>query len=384
MHIPVCLNKCDYCDFFSVPLSQYPANTCTHIFNPLITALLNEITFRRNEYSINDWKTIYIGGGTPSLLSPENIYRLGKGILTGIENTDSNPVECTVEANPEDLTEEWLDACSKAGINRLSLGIQSLNDGILENIGRRGTGKTNRRALEITKKKWKGNFSLDLISGLPDQNLQDLLHDIDEIIFYKPDHISLYSLTVEPNTPLGKKLDESSNFNIPNDDESASLWIAGRDYLKQKGYFQYEVSNFALKGFESRHNMTYWNLDSYIGVGPGATGTIITGDTANRTTNTHDISRWLEEPESSFTVEYINKTDCIREVILMGMRLSSGLNRKKFLHRFGIDILGLIGNTLKKWSEKKMLIITPKSIALNEDGLLILNRFLEDCFDELP
>ena len=297
--------------------------------------------------------------------------------------TDAQPVEFTVEANPEDLTDEWLIACSEAGINRLSLGIQSMNDDILESIGRRGTGITNRRALEITKKIWKGKLSLDLISGLPDQNEQKLLNDIDEIILYKPEHISLYSLTIEPETSLGKKLAESRSFNIPDDDESASLWIAGRNQLQKKGYFQYEVSNFALKGFESRHNMTYWNLDTYIGVGPGATGTIITGNTAYRTTNTHDISRWLERPEASFEVEHITQTDCIREVILMGMRISSGLSRKKFIDRFGIEVAELIGNTLIKWSEKKLLTITPASIAMNEDGLLILNRFLEECFAEL-
>ena len=165
---------------------------------------------------------------------------------------------------------------------------------------------------------------------------------------------------------MGKKLAESRSFNIPDDDESASLWIAGRNQLQKKGYFQYEVSNFALKGFESRHNMTYWNLDTYIGVGPGATGTIITGNTAYRTTNTHDISRWLERPEASFEVEHITQTDCIREVILMGMRISSGLSRKKFIDRFGIEVAELIGNTLIKWSEKKLLTITPASIAMNE------------------
>jgi len=129
--------------------------------------------------------------------------------------------------------------------------------------------------------------------------------------------------------------------------------------------------------------MTYWNLDSYVGVGPGATGTIITGNTAYRTTNTQNISQWIEKPEASFAVEHIKRADCIREVILMGMRLYSGLNRYKFIQRFGIDIADLIGNTIKKWSEKKLLIITQESIALNEDGLLILNRFLEDCFAEL-
>jgi len=354
------------------------------MFDTLVTALLDEITFRRNEYSINTWKTVYIGGGTPSLLSPDDIYRLASGIVTGITENKSNQFEFTVEANPEDLTEEWLIACSEAGINRLSLGIQSMNDDILLSVGRRGTGASNRRSLALVQKIWKGRLSLDLISGLPHQDRRILLHDIDEIIHFKPDHISLYSLTVEPDTPLGKKLDECQTFMIPDDDESASLWIAGRDHLKKNGFCQYEVSNFAKKGFESRHNMTYWNLDSYIGVGPGATGTVITGDTAYRTTNTHDIVRWLEKPEASFEVEHIDRSDCIREVILMGMRVSSGLDRKKFIQRFGIDVTELIGNTLKKWSETNKLKVTQETIALNEDGLLILNRFLGDCFAELP
>ena len=381
IHIPVCVRKCAYCDFFSVPLRSFPScpQNDSGALGHLVGALGKEIIFRKKEFGIEKWKTVYIGGGTPSLLSPKDLYALASPLAA-----DSTPLEFTVEANPEDVTAAWLDACADAGINRLSLGIQSMDDISLQAVKRRGSTESNRRALDLVAKNWKGRLSVDLISGLPGQTDERLSRDIEELASSGADHVSLYSLTVEEGTPLEAMLTEPKNLpRVPDDDEAADLWLMGRDLLEGKGFLQYEVSNFAKCGSESQHNMTYWNLETYIGAGPGATGTIITNDTSLRRVNTTDIAVWLDRPESSFDTEFISRDDSIKEAILMGMRTLSGIRRDKFLARFGIDIACIIPSAIAAWSDRGLLRMNAETIALTRDGLLFLNKFLSDCLDEL-
>jgi len=383
VHIPVCLKKCDYCDFFSVPHSQFPASvTSDGPYANLIQSLVREIETRTAELGIRRWKSVYIGGGTPSLLDPEDLRALGRCISRSISQ-DSEYTEWTIEANPEDITAEWLNACRESGINRLSMGIQSMQDSELSGIGRRGSRQSNIEALTLVRQCWPGQLSLDLISGLPGQTREKLMSDISEIAAFHPDHISLYSLTVEEGTPLERKTAGTGSITLPDDDEAADLWISGRDFLETLGYLQYEVSNFSLNGRQSRHNLTYWNLDTYIGVGPGATGTIIQGDTAVRNTDTRDIAKWLQNPADSFETEKIDRSECRREVLMMGMRLLAGLSRKRFKDRFDQDILDLIGHTAKRWENRGLLAVSPGSLALNRDGLLLLNGFLVESLEEM-
>lgn len=382
VHIPFCLKKCFYCDFFSIPVSDFPGFPGdSGSFRNLVSALLREIAYKKNDLKIESWQTVYIGGGTPSLLSPDEIYALASPLSERCS-------EFTIEANPEDLTEEWLCACRDAGINRLSLGIQSMRDDILSSVGRRGSAASNRKALDLAADKLTGRLSVDLISGLPGQTAPILQRDIEELVSFNPDHVSLYSLTVEDGTPLEKLLAKKAGtglrgIEIPGDDEAAELWIQGRDLLEKAGYRQYEVSNFAKPGAESRHNMTYWNLETYIGAGPGATGTLNAADTASRFTNTTDIARWLEKPEDSFSTECISRTDCIREAIMMGMRTIFGVDRKKFRARFARDILDVIPHTAASWTRQGYLVSGTDSLALTRDGLLFLNRFLASCLEEI-
>jgi oxygen-independent coproporphyrinogen-3 oxidase len=381
IHIPVCVRKCAYCDFFSVPARDFPSarENGSGGMEPLVEALGKEIAFRKKEFGVEKWKTAYIGGGTPSLLSPEELYGLAAPV-----SADGDSFEFTVEANPEDISAEWLEAGASAGINRLSIGIQSMDDTSLQAVKRRGSAESNRRALDLVAKFWKGRLSVDLISGLPGQSAGRLARDIEELASSGADHVSLYSLTIEEGTPLEAMLREPENLpRVPGDDEAADLWLLGRDLLEAKGFSQYEVSNFARRGAESRHNMTYWNMETYIGAGPGATGTIITADTAERRVNTTDIAAWLERPESSFEVEFISREDSIKESILMGMRTLSGIRRVPFRARFGVDIADLIPSAIASWRGRGLLSIGDESLALTREGLLFLNRFLSDCLDEL-
>lgn len=384
IHVPICLKKCDYCDFFSVPVSGFPVSKYGRKdFSFFLQGIHDEISYRRQEFNIRFWDTIYIGGGTPSLLSPSDIRFLFQHPSLQKAGLSNQYTEITIEANPEDITSDWLNACLEVGINRLSMGIQSMNDAGLIGIGRRGSRKSNIAGLELVSSVWKGQLSLDLIAGLPGQTIEKLLFDIQEIIQYKPHHISLYSLTLEESTPLCKSIQKKGYPVLPEEDQAADMWITGRDALESLGYQQYEVSNFALSGCECRHNLSYWNLDSYVGIGPGATGNINFGDTAIRNTNSTDIPLWLTQPTASFTSEHISRKDTILETLLMGMRLKSGISRKRFFDRFSDDILAFIGTTARSWNKRKFLNINDDTLFLSKEGLLLLNRFLSDCMEEL-
>lgn len=379
VHIPFCIKKCSYCDFFSLPIAERFQND-ESFSNSFFSAIEQEISFRtRNDPII--WNTIYVGGGTPSILNPKNLLRLEESIF--IKNIRYNlNQEWTIEANPEDITQEWLLACTQIGINRISLGIQSLNDTCLKAVNRRGSRAKTLQALNLITKNWDQQLSLDLISGLPEQSEKSLLDDIYTLSHFAPDHISLYSLTVEEGTSLAKQI-KDKNIRLPESESQDLLWLKGRDSLESLGYYQYEVSNFALPGFESKHNQVYWDLSSYIGVGPGATGTLIRGQTAVRYSNTTNIEKWLENPCTANTEEIISTDDCIKERIMMGFRTKKGIEQASFRARFSVDLTSLISNTIRKWDKKGLISLTDTNIALTKEGLLFLNRFLEDCFNEL-
>jgi oxygen-independent coproporphyrinogen-3 oxidase len=385
VHIPLCLKKCDYCDFFSVtdaeislrsPSPEKPADR-------IVARLAREIADWRDELAVDRWKTVYVGGGTPSLLSPANIVTLCEGIALGGKGNMAAPDEWTIEANPEDIGKEWLDACAHGGIDRLSLGIQSLDDFSLAAVGRRGSARKTIEALELIKRDWKGLLSVDLIAGLPGQTSETLISDLERIAAFAPDHVSLYSLTVEDETPLGKKVASGRIRSLPDGDDAADIWIRGRDWLEKRGWRQYEVSNFAKAGRESRHNMTYWRLEPYVGAGPGATGTVFTDEAAFRYTNGRDIESWLRDPRKERTTERISREELRLEALLMGMRLADGIERRVAASRFGADLVDLIPNAVAAWSARGLLLVTNDRIALTREGLLFLNRFLEDCAREL-
>jgi oxygen-independent coproporphyrinogen-3 oxidase len=341
----------------------------------VIDAISREIGEREREFGIDAWETVYIGGGTPSLLAPETVRALCGAFRCG--------GEVTIEANPEDLTAHWLSACAEGGVNRLSLGIQSLHDGQLAGAGRRGNRSANLAALELVRARWKGRLSCDLIAGLPGQNRVALLEDIDVLAASGADHISLYALTIEDGTPLDRRLSGANPPDIPDEDAAAGLWLEGRDRLEERGFIQYEVSNFARPGGESRHNMAYWNLGSWVAAGPGASGTIARGDTAYRYTNNRDIAAWMTDPSGSAEIEPIGRTDTMREALLMGFHLRAGIGKKEFKDRFGTDILDVIGPVARTWLDRGLLADTANRVALTRDGLVFLNRFLADCMEAI-
>ena len=387
VHVPFCRQKCDYCDFFSIPSNRA---SCVCPDEKYVRSVLNEIRFYVKKYSVSRWKTVYIGGGTPSQLGAKLLFELVSGIKSAV--SDKTADEFTVEMNPEDLAEDILDSAQKAGVDRISTGIQALDQKALDSVNRHCPLQTAISSLELLQKKWKKKLSVDFIAGLPGQTYSSFKKQFETVFNFKNiDHISLYSLTLEENTPLYKKI-ESGKIKW-SQQKTDRMWILGRKILKENGFIQYEVSNFARTGAESLHNKVYWHLENYIGCGSGACGSVY-GEVSERWTNTCSIKNyenfWLdfnpesEIPESIRQVEKIDLQTQEFEWIMMGFSLLEGVCSEEFKKRFGKSLeerIGVKDGLFFEWSKKHLARSYKKDgktfYALNERGLMLLNLFLE-------
>lgn len=365
IHIPYCVSKCRYCDFFSLP--------CKSLSQEYVDALCKEMT-RLSGVKVD---TVYTGGGTPSLLKPSQIKKIFDSLKENCSLSDN--AEITFEVNPDDVSEELLKALEAAGVNRISCGLQSMNDKALSFAGRRADAAANRRALEIFKQHWNKLLSLDFICGLPEETEESFIEGLKEALQYAPSHISMYSLTIEDETPFGKEL-ISGTFEYDYD-FADQLWLKGRDFLTNHSYRQYEVSNFSLKGAECRHNLAYWNHKDYFGLGSGATGTqYLQNGEGIRLTNTQNIKEYVDfwlhgagkNPQVS---EKIDLKTSEFEFFMMGMRKISGISEAEFRQIFNKALPDYFIKLCNKWKERGLCDITDR-YALNEQGLLFLNSFL--------
>lgn len=308
---------------------------------------------------------MYLGGGTPSLLGAAGIERLFSGLraLLGTE-----PREITVEANPESAGTDFLRSCAEQGVNRLSLGIQSFSAERRAAAGRRCGDRELEKGLGAAAEIFGSGLSLDLMTGLPGQSPGDAAGDIRRALSFRPGHVSLYALTAEGMAGL------------PSRDEADRLWIDGRDALAGAGYRQYEVSNFAPDENRCLHNMRYWRMENWIGVGPSASGTVVNGDgTGSRATYAADPAAFTADPAQTLIREVLGRSETLRETLLMGFRCVDGPDPALFSARFGRSVGEFIPRTLETWRG----FLRPGRTALNEEGLLFLNRFLLDAFQEL-
>ena len=379
VHIPFCKSKCAYCDFFSVVCKS-------GIDDAYIYKLLEDAEMRAVQFDVSEWSTVYFGGGTPSLLSNKQIETLVSG-LKAVRPIAEN-AEITFECNPDDITIELLETLKKCGVNRLSVGLQAMKDEALAVVNRRAHRAENLRALRMISEYWleqldqaesaclNYRLSVDLICGLPSQSAEDFFSGLDEAISSGADHISLYSLSLEEGTPLYNAVD-SGKVELPETEETDLWWIKARDILEANGFEQYEVSNFAKKGCKSRHNMTYWKMNPYVGIGAGATGTV----KDLRYTNSRSIEDWLNgEGEERETLP-LNIQQF--EYLMMSFRTLDGADITEFERRFGKSI-DIIEPVFSSWCQKGLAEKTDSRYALNKQGLLLLNRFLEEiiCYFE--
>lgn len=382
-HIPFCLSKCDYCDFFSIKCNG-------HVEVDYVNALCSEFNLRMQELNKTEQvqiKTIYIGGGTPSLLTKDQLNK----IRTQIFNYDvCKDFEFTVELNPDDITKELLNNLEECRINRISCGVQSFSESVLKSVHRRADSTQVTAALELLMQCWKGKISVDLISGLPFETKESLLEGLKTLCSLRNKngsgihHISLYSLCVEEDTPLYNRIQKKEL--VYDSDFSDSLWLEGRNFLIKHGYEQYEVSNFCLKNNECLHNMTYWQSKDYIGIGSGATGTIHKKDgSAVRTTNTKNIKLYIANPGKFSDIEQIDIPTSKFEFFMMGLRTFKGISKARYRQIFHEDFPEKVWQIIKNWQKKDLIAVktgqNDESYALTQKGILFLNTFLEQIID---
>jgi len=392
IHVPFCTRKCDYCDFYSVPIGILGNQDRERdaLLDSYVERILADARALASRFNVEAIPSIYIGGGTPSLLGAERIYRLLAGLrelfppqpqpICG--RTAHAPREITVEANPESVDEKFLSACNGGGVSRVSVGIQSFYEPSRTAVRRCGalSGADLEQRLAIVSSHC-ALFSIDLISGLPLQTEAVLRSDIERALAFAPEHVSLYALTVEKGTALERNLRRNSCPALPDADEADALWLAGRSRLSNAGYEHYEVSNFSRNGKRCLHNTRYWRMENWLALGPGASGTVIddkTG-TARRYAVAADLENWLTAPRVQ--EECLDQRVLMKETLLMGFRYIEGPDPVLFRSRFGMGITDAIPKTLTRWGERGCLAET--CIALNGEGLLLLNRFLSDAFTEI-
>jgi oxygen-independent coproporphyrinogen-3 oxidase len=376
IHVPFCAGLCDYCDFYSLPVT--PGDRRLDQFVDVVLADLEASLIAQG---ISRVPTVYIGGGTPSVLGAARLDRL----LAGVAALLPGERECTLEANPESAAEDVLRVCRDRGVNRLSLGVQSFHEPSRRAVHRAGDPALLPERLASAAEIFRGALSLDLITGLPYQDEYVLQKDIERALSYGPGHLSLYSLTIEEDTPLGIA-SAAGEIPLPEDDEADRLWIKGRDVLESAGYAQYEVSNFSRPGKESRHNIRYWRMESWLGLGPGGSGTLIDNETgtALRRSYKADLDSWLRRDsprETPCAGEVLDQGTLIQESILMGFRYVKGPDTALFEKRFRRPLESLIPQTLRRWESRGLLQM--KQPALTKEGLLFLNTFITEAFREI-
>ncbi len=398
IHIPFCKSKCTYCDFFSVELNDVNGDGSRTLSN-YIDALLREAAYHVKKHKILAWKSLYLGGGTPSLLTIPQIKKLFNGLLDlcPLENN----AEVTFEVNPAEISDsfamEYLNGLRDCGINRVSCGVQALDDNVLTCVNRRSSKDECIKALENLQV-WRDNskkehlhvgrdyqFSIDCISGLPNLSTRKFLQSLKTIINYNPDHISLYSLILEETTPLYTAIEEGKL--VFDEEKSDKQWLKGSDLLRDSGYIQYEVSNFSKNTqSESVHNKAYWRMENYIGLGSGACGTV----EDSRFTGTKNIidycSYWnardtietVDVPKSILDIEGLTINDRAFEYLMMGFRTLEGVCAKEYYSRFGEELETKIGKVFLHWQSRGLCRISNTRYSLTEQGLLYLNSFLRE------
>ena len=354
IHIPFCEHICDYCDFTKL---QY--------FTIFAEPYLKHLKIELDNYQINhQLETIYVGGGTPTSLEDDLFVKL----LKIIEPYSHNVKEYTFECNPESLSEYKLLMMKAYGVNRLSIGVESTNDEILKAINRHHTYADVKNAIVRAQKVGFDNTNVDLILGLPGSDLSQLKLDLTNLLSLGIQHISCYSLTVHPNTVFFLK-----NISEPLSDQSRELYDYVESYLSKNGFVHYEISNWALPGKESHHNMVYWKNEQYYGVGLGASGYV----NNIRYTNTKSITEYLKGKTRDIE-ETVTREDDIEYQIMLNLRTINGLNLSDFKNKFGYDLLEAKEKEINQLIDRKLLRLNNNILSPTYEGMMVLDTIILD------
>ena len=370
IHIPFCVRKCAYCDFLSFPAED-------SLKERYIDRLCKEILNEAARYKDRSVISIFFGGGTPSVLRAEQTGRIME--LIGSSFNISANAEISIEVNPKTADKEKFEIYKRAGINRISIGCQSLNDKELEVLGRIHRQEDFYRTFQAARDAGFDNINVDMMSALPGQTAADYESSLKKLLCLKPEHISAYSLIIEEGTPFFERYQDDALIrdkggrprHLPDEDEERRMLYLGRDILKDAGYHQYEISNYALTGYECRHNKVYWQRDDYAGFGLGASSCV----DECRWKNTEDPDEYLSAGADELKQD-IQKLDIMQqrsEAMFLGLRLMSGVNEAEYAGRYGKKHMELYGEWIDRMISEDLMETADGRLALTQRGQDLAN-----------
>lgn len=368
IHIPFCASHCHYCAFYSEVVQE-------ECFDQYVEVLQKEMEEYRDSMVGTSVTTVYLGGGTPSLLGPGRIMRVLEGLH---ENFSINPAcEITLEANPGDLTTATLSQYKAMGVNRLSIGVQSFNDALLKQIGRRHTSAEAKQAINSAKRAGFDNISMDLIYGLPGQTSEMFRRSLHQAVHLPISHISIYGLSIEEGTYF-HRLYRESRLSLPSEEEEWKMYLDMCRVPVHYGFERYEISNFARHGKRSLHNSKYWQYSEFLGLGAGATS--FHGN--KRKSNLPNWSLYIRSLQNStedyYVIEKLNRKVQIEEYTFMHLRLKDGVNIKSFEERFQKSFLYYYEAAVKKLQAARLLTVNGDRVYLTKKGAALANRVFEE------
>lgn len=368
VHIPFCIKKCDYCDFLSGPADEETQNK-------YVEALLTEIN-KSESFSEREISTVFIGGGTPSAVRSESIIRIMDALRRRFVFSENT--EITMEANPGTLTPEKLKAYRNGGINRLSIGLQSADDRELLSLGRIHTYQEFLESYFLAREAGFDNINIDLMLAIPGQTRKSWNRNLKTVADLRPEHISAYSLIVEEGTPFAAR-----KLELPDEDEEYRMYEDTAGILGEYGYHQYEISNYAVKGYECRHNKGYWRRTDYLGLGLGAAS--LTGGNT-RWNNTRNMQEYLK---NSGNPQKIRKDASVltgkeqqEEFMFLGLRMTEGISETEFQSCFGIPLSDIYGEILNKYKNMGLLEKENGFWRFTRRGIHVSNWILADFLQD--
>ena len=363
IHIPFCVRKCEYCDFLSGPAGKQAQRE-------YMEALFREIdgTEKFEDYEVS---TIFIGGGTPSVLPGEWIEELMEKVKNHFPvRTDG---EISIEANPGTVDESKLQSYRRAGINRISFGCQSGDDEELKMLGRIHTWEEFLESFSLARAVGFSNINVDLMSGLPGQSLSSWEESLEKVAKLQPEHVSAYSLIIEEGTPFALK-----KLNLPDEEEERKMYEKTHEILESYGYHQYEISNYGKPGKECLHNIGYWQRKEYLGLGLGSASLI----RERRFHNTGKMERYLAKSdqvgEIREDIEKLTRENQMEEFMFLGLRMLEGVSEKEFQEKFGTDLKNIYGDVIKKYIQLGLLEQKGDCLYLTRRGISVSNPVLAD------
>ncbi len=368
IHVPFCVQKCLYCDFLSATADE-------KVQRRYVDSLIREMEYwKRRMEGVYEIETVFIGGGTPTALAPELIERIGEAVG---KFRLSLTHEYTMEANPGTITVGHVVAMKRAGVNRVSLGVQSVQPGELQRLGRIHTYESFVESYHLLRQQGVTNINVDLMADIPGQTLESYTDTLDKILALQPEHISSYSLIIEEGTPYAEMY-QQGRLQIPSEETDRQMYALTKERLATEGYERYEISNYAKKGYACQHNLTYWQMGEYLGIGLGAASYV----NGIRFSNERDLKQYLSQNADQHVVEQhsLSRREEMEEFVFLGLRKIQGISMEEYRQRFQVDFSQIYQNILPELMGAGLLAESEKRdrIYLTDRGIDVSNAVLAE------